>query len=125
MLECWNQTFKSVLRKYCLEIGNSWDEEVPFALFALREAVQDFLGFSPAELVFGRTVQSPLQILKEQILSDDPFIKSTNVLGYVSQFQEDLHRASSLFKEALTTLQSAMKKRYDRKAVPHSFEVGD
>lgn len=50
-LERWHQTFKSVLRKYCLEVGSSWDEGVPFALFALREAVQESLGVSPNELV--------------------------------------------------------------------------
>lgn len=56
-LERWHQTFKSVLGKYCLEGGgSSWDEGVPFALFALREAVQESLGFSPNELVFGHTV---------------------------------------------------------------------
>ncbi|KAI3351357.1 hypothetical protein L3Q82_005905 [Scortum barcoo] len=30
-----------------------WDEGVPLVLFAAREAVQESLGFSPAELVFG------------------------------------------------------------------------
>ena len=68
-LERWHQTLKSVLRKYCLEVGGNWDEGVPFALLALREAVQESLGFSPNELVFGHTVRGPLQVLKEQITS--------------------------------------------------------
>ena len=63
-LERWHQTFKSVLRKYCLDTGKCWDEGVPFALFALRETVQESLGFSPAELVFGHTVRGPLKVLK-------------------------------------------------------------
>ena len=33
-------------------------------LFAVREAVQESLGFSPFELVFGRTVRGPLKVLK-------------------------------------------------------------
>lgn len=124
-LERWHQTFKSVLRKYCLESGKSWDEGVPFALFALRESVQESLGFSPAELIFAHTVRGPLQVLKEQLMSTKCSTRPTNVLEYVSKFRERLHQACAIAREALTTSQSSMKKRYDRSAVARSFEVGD
>ena len=124
-LERWHQTFKSVLRKYCLESGNSWDEGVPFALFALRESVQESLGFSPAELIFAHTVRGPLQVLKEQLMSTDCSTRATNVLEYVSRFRERLHQACAIAKEALSSSQSSMKKRYDKSAVARSFEVGD
>lgn len=58
-LERWHQTLKSALRKYCMETGNEWDEGVPLVLFALREARQESLGFSPSELVFGHNVRGP------------------------------------------------------------------
>uniref|UniRef100_A0A8C6KSI9 Gypsy retrotransposon integrase-like protein 1 n=1 Tax=Nothobranchius furzeri TaxID=105023 RepID=A0A8C6KSI9_NOTFU len=67
-LERWHQTFKSMLKKYCLSSGNQWDEGVPFLLFAAREAPQDSLGFSPAQLVFRHTPRGPLKALKEQFL---------------------------------------------------------
>ena len=38
-----------------MESGREWDEGVPLALFAVRGVVQESLGFSPAELVFGHT----------------------------------------------------------------------
>ncbi|KAL7854279.1 hypothetical protein AOLI_G00211230 [Acnodon oligacanthus] len=38
-----------MLRKYCLDTGKDWDEGVPLVLFAVREAVQESLGFSPAQ----------------------------------------------------------------------------
>lgn len=124
-LERWHQTFKAVLRKYCLESGNDWDEGVPFALFALRESVQESLGFSPAELVFAHTVRGPLQVLKEQLLSSDPSVSSPNVLEYVSRFRERLHQACALAKKGLGTSQRTMKTRYDQSAVARSFDVGD
>jgi len=34
-------------------------------LFAIRDAKQESLEFSPAELVFGRRVRGPLKVLKE------------------------------------------------------------
>ena len=41
---------KSMMRFYCYEQGRDWDEGVHLLLFAVREAVQDSLGFSPFEL---------------------------------------------------------------------------
>ena len=50
-LQHWHHTFKSVLRKYCLDTGRCWDEGLPFTLFALSEKVWESLGFSPAEFL--------------------------------------------------------------------------
>ena len=50
-LERWHQTLKSMLKKYCFDTGHGWDEGVPFVLFAIRDAKQESLGFSPAELL--------------------------------------------------------------------------
>ena len=96
-LERWHQTLKSMLRKYCVENEREWDEGIPFVLFAAREAVQESLGFSPAELVFGHTPRGPLKILHDQFLSLTAS-PSANVLDYVSQFQKRLHRANALAK---------------------------
>lgn len=46
-----------MLRKHCRESQKDWDDGVPFVLFAAREAVQESLGFSPAELAFGHEVR--------------------------------------------------------------------
>ncbi len=52
---------------YCTESEKEWDDGLPLLLFALRETVQESLGFSPAELVFGHTVRGPLKLLKEKL----------------------------------------------------------
>ena len=64
-LERFHQTLKSMLKKYCLQYTKDWDDGVHFVLFAAREAVQESLGFSPFELVFGHNVRGPLLFLKE------------------------------------------------------------
>ena len=40
-------------------------------LFAVRESVQDFLGFSPFENVFGHSVPGPLKLMKGKLLSEN------------------------------------------------------
>ena len=78
-LERWHQTLKTMLKIYCFETEKDWDEGIHFLLFAARESVQESLGFSPFELIFGRTVKGPL--LKEKLLSSSS--ESINLLQYV------------------------------------------
>ena len=82
-LERWHQTFKSMLKKYCYETGNDWDEGVPFVLFAICDAKQESLGFSQAQLVFGHNVRGPLKVLKEKLVGDTSC--ENNVLDFVSR----------------------------------------
>lgn len=123
-LERFHQTLKSMLRKYCLESGKEWDEGVPLVLFAVREATQESLKFSPAELVFGHSVRGPLNILKKQMMQITTTPRSS-VLDYVSKFRERLHEALSFAHKSLTVAQGSMKRRHDKTAVIRTFQSGD
>lgn len=50
-----------MLKTYRYQYEKDWDEGVNLVLFAAREAVQESLGFSPFEVVFGQTVRGPLK----------------------------------------------------------------
>ena len=92
-------------------------------LFAVRESVQESLGFSPFELVFGHTVRGPLKLLKEKFLSDDD--SSLNLLQYVSDFKNRLSKACEAARSNLKSAQSKMKLHYDENAQDRNFEPGD
>ena len=111
-----------MIRTYCLDFEKDWDEGVHLLLFAAREAVQETLGFSPFELVFGRTVRGPLKLLKEKWLNDEA---DTNLLDYVSKFKYKLNRASEIARENLKEAQTKMKKWYDKDAKSREFSPGD
>ena len=85
-----------MLRKYCLEDEKEWDEGVHLVLFAARESIQESLGFSPFESVFGRTVRDPLKLLKEQWLTEDT---SLSLLDYVSDLWTKLSTACKLAQQ--------------------------
>lgn len=123
-LERFHQSLKSMLRKYCQETGKAWDEGVPFVLFAVREAVQESLSFSPAELVFGHSVRGPLKLLKESFMSNGDQ-KPVPVLDYVSNFRERLHEAWKVAKETLALSQTKMKETFDKRALSRNFSPGD
>ena len=121
-LERWHQTLKNMMRIYCFETEKEWDEGIHLLLFAARESVQESLGFSPFELVFGHTVRGPLKLLKEKLLSNCS--ESINLLQYVSDFRSKLFRACELARANLSLSQKSMKERYDVDAVERSFKPG-
>ncbi len=122
-LERFHQTLKSMLRKFCTESNREWDEGLPLMWFAVRETIQESLGFSSAELVFGHAVFGPLHLLREQWLSKQSGGK--NILDYVSSFWERLHHTCEMARESLSSAQSKMKQNFDKKTVMRSFQPGD
>ena len=107
-----------MIRSYCFDTEKDWDEGIHLLLFAVRESVQESLGFSPFELVFWHTVHGPLKLLKEKFLSDDD--SSLNLLEYVSDI-----KACEAVGSNLKSAQSKMKLRYDENAQDRNFEPGD
>ena len=108
---------------YSIENSKDWDEGVHLLLFAVRESVQESLGFSPFELVFGHVVCGPLLLLKEKWLDEDP--EKIIVLKYVATFKVRLFRAGQMAKRNLQESQSKMKVWYDRKAESRLLEPGE
>ena len=121
-LERFHQTLKNMIRTYCLEYKKDWDEGVHMLLFAAREAVQESLGFSPFELVFGHTVCGPLKLLKEKWLCEET---NLNLLDYVSGFKQKLKEANEFARENLKQSQTKMKTWYDKSARNRVFNPGD
>ena len=65
LVEKFNGTLKRMLRRLCYEQPRQWNRFIHPLLFDYREARQEATGFLPFELLYGRTVRGPVQILKE------------------------------------------------------------
>ena len=122
-LERFHQTLKNMIRSYCFDTEKDWDEGIHLLLFAVRESVQESLGFSPFELVFGHSVRGPLKLLKETFLSNDE--TPLNLLQYVSDFRNRLSRACEVARSNLKRSQGKMKGRYDNHVIDRKFKPGD
>ena len=59
LVERFNRTLKSMLQKSVSEEGKDWDRLLPSVRFAYREVPQSSTGFSPFELLYGRSVRGP------------------------------------------------------------------
>ena len=122
-LERFHQTLKNMIRSYCFDTEKDWDEGIYLLLFAVRESVQESLGFFPFELGFGHSVRGPLKLLKEKFLSNDETL--LNLLQYVSDFRNRLSRACEVARSNLKTSYGKMKARYDNHVIDRKFKPGD
>ena len=121
-LERFHQTFKNMLKIYCGENQREWDECVPLLLFAVRDAVQESLGFTPFELVYGHTVRGPLKLLKDCWLDEKGKI---DFLDHISSLKSKVAGAWKLARENLKESQRKMKELYDKESELRSFQAGD
>ncbi|GFU52809.1 retrovirus-related Pol polyprotein from transposon 412 [Trichonephila clavipes] len=67
-VERFHRTVKRNLRVLCIEAAPNWESQVPAALFALRTVTHESTGFSPAELVYGNDLRTPITLLYESWL---------------------------------------------------------
>ena len=123
LVERFNQTLKQMLKKTASSEGKDWDKLIPYLLFAYREVPQESTGFSPFELLYGREVRGPLDVLKESWESKER--SDQNVVAYISMMRDKLDAMASEVHSNLTSAHQQQKVWYDRRARERSFEPGD
>ena len=123
MCERINGVLKSMLKRMCQERPKDWDRYLPAILFAYREVPQSSTGFSPFELLYGRTVRGPMQILKE-LWTGDCGDEVRNTYQYVLELRNHLEETCRLARESLYEAQGRQKHHYDKKARDRQYKVG-
>jgi len=86
---------------------------------------QDSLGYSPFELLYGRTVRGPMSILRELMTNEkvEPEVKTT--YEYVFDLKDRLQSTCELAQTELQKSQIRQKKYYDRRTKVRTFEKGN
>lgn len=114
---------KSMLRKAVDKEGKDWDKLLPYLLFAYREMPQASTGFSPFELLYGRAIRGPLDIIRETWEADEH--SDDSVVSYLLATQEKLRDMAEMVEENLTKVQGKQKRLYDKGARLQEFKKGD
>ena len=123
LVERFNGTLKGMLRKFVNRSQKDWDEYLPYLLFAYREVPQETTGFSPFDLLYGRCVRGPLDVLKEDWTGDRG--TAVPVATYVVEMRERLAEMAQLVAKHTAIRQQKQKQHYDKNAKSRSFKVGD
>ena len=104
LCERFNGTLKQLLRSF-VESRKDWEKYLPHLLFAYREVPQESTGFSPFELLYGRRVRGPLDLVRAQWEGvEDP--EGLPILSYVLELRERLRGLTDLVHK---NMQSAQK----------------
>jgi len=124
LVENFNSTIKSMLKKYSAECPKAWDRFLPYLLFAYREVPQATTGFSPFELLYGRRIRGPLSVLREVWTSGEQ-PNDTGIIQYIMQMRERLASMTELAQDNKIQAQAKQKVWYDQSARDRSYVVGD
>ncbi|GBL74840.1 hypothetical protein AVEN_243689-1 [Araneus ventricosus] len=117
------RTLKRILRVLCLQALPDWEKILPQALFALRTVIHDSTGFSPAELVHGKNLRTPVMLLYEKLTEEEPVENS--VVEYVFELNNRMKKCQELAVKNMEDAKQKQKLWYDRKTVKRQFRPGE
>ena len=124
-VEWFNGTLKSIVKKMTIEKPRDGDRYIPAVLFAYREVSQESLGFSPFELLYGRTLRGPMSILREIWTSEGTTSRGPDNLpvchGVAGETRGDLWASTSGAAQS----KRKTEKWYDKGARKRRLQVGD
>ena len=124
LVERFHSTLKSMLRKMTEERPRDWDRYLPALLFSYREIPQTSTGFSPFELLYGRTPRGPLALVKDSWTSDKPG-ETVSEYQYVLELKERITKTCKIAQENVQKAAASYKAYKDKKAKERTFEEGD
>ncbi|CAM4532736.1 unnamed protein product [Lepidochelys kempii] len=124
LVERFNGTLKMMLKTFMNQHPQDWDKYLPHVLFAYREVPQESAGFSPFELLYGRRVRGPLDLMRDE-WEGKATPDGESVVENVLIFRERLAELMGLARENLARAQRKQKVWYDRTARARAYATGD
>jgi hypothetical protein len=121
LVERFHRTWKDCVSLHVREEHDDWDDWIDSALYAYNSAAHSTTHFSPNELMLGRRLRSPNELLRRDRLTE-----VENVSDYHERLVTSMERARAAAREAMAREQIAQARYYNR-SVRHKreFRVGD
>ena len=85
------------------EQPKEWDRFIDPLLFAYREVPQESTGFSPFELLYGRTLRGPMSILRDLWTKEGIDNEVITTYQYVFDLRNRIEDTCTLARENLLT----------------------
>lgn len=124
LVERFNFCLKSMMKRMSQEQPKKWDTFIPALLFAYREVPQASLGFSPFELLYGRAVKGPMQILRHAWTKDEVPEELKTTAEYVVDLRNRIEETCQIAKENLQKAARVQAKHFNKKTADRKLEVG-
>ena len=125
LVERFNATLKAMIKKLCVEKPKTWHRFLPAVLFAYREVPQASTGYSPFELLYGRTVRGPMAILRAAWTQEEADEDTRTTYQYVLDLKNRLEETCRLARDSLKRAGEAQKAYFDKSSKQRVFKPGD
>lgn len=116
-----NRTIKTAIRAYVGTKHREWDLFLPHISFALRTAPHQSTGDTPAFLLYGRDLNTPLDLW----LQADEECAPESMDSYKSELTSMLQDAYDHVRQTMAASHDTQKKYYDKRRRHTVFKVGD
>ena len=124
MVERFNQTVEAMLSKFVENNQKDWDVHLPYMMMAYRSAEHDTTGVAPVEVMLGRHIELPIDLIVGSPPPDDND-HSNNMPEYVHRLKERLVRVHDYVREKQNIATESQKKSYDHRSTNQRYKVGD
>ena len=121
LVERFNRTLKTMVRKHVETWGKQWDVHLHGLLWAYRNTPHEATGEKPSFLLFGKDLRSPT----EATFLPQSEMQSSDVQTYRSDLAMTLMHARENAAKAIQKSQKRSKKYYDRKTRPNVYRNSD
>ena len=118
LVERFNGTIISILKRYVYEMPDTWDENLPLATFAYNTSIQRVNNTTPHEVMYGRKAKTSISTL----------VKNNSKLSpadHVLKVQRDMQRINAIIADNQEIAIQKEEERYNRKTAGDVFSVGD
>ena len=121
VVERFHGTLVPMLRK-ALEKGIDWPTQIKYCLFAIRCAPNRSTGFSPFEILLGRDVRSPLDLVVDELDSSES--ETIPVREWIVKMNDHLEVIRDYVRENGLNLSDARKVAHDKGTRVRKFPAG-
>ena len=118
MVERFNRTLENQLAIFGEHHQRDWDDHIPLLLMSYRSAIHESTKQTPANLMFGRELNLPIDLLYGR----PPREKVSNIDDYLSNLQRRMENVHEFARIRMRVASDKMKKRYDASATRIVFE---
>ena len=121
-LERYHHSLMQMVRKSIAD-QKDWDVYLPYLLFACREVPSSSTGYSPFELLYGKEVHGPLDVLRQQWV---PTSKTPrDATEWLVQLRDSLDAMRATAAENQSKAKTYSKTYHDKTAKDRQFKIGD
>ena len=122
MVERLNRTLEAMLSKFVQENQRNWDRLLPLLAMAYRSAIHESTGCTPNELMFGRDVRLPVDLM----FGSPPVpVTPPDSTAFAWQLREQVSKIHQLARDNLNIASRRQKRLYDQRSRANSYREGE